>query len=294
MTRRLPLRDTLPLHAGVTLKPQHFPDVLDRLALAAVHQLWLEIHPQNYFHAGGARRDWLKRIAVHAPLSFHSTGLSLGSAQGCNRAQLAALAQLCDEFAPAMVSDHLSWSDTPDAHLPDLLPIPYTRAALTHIAGEIARVQDRLQRTILIENPSRMLAFAADEMDEPTFLNTLCHETGCGLLLDINNILVSATNLGGDTGEWLARIDPALVGEIHLAGHAIEDHPTGPLAIDDHGSAVSAACWDQYADWIATHGPAPTLIEWDNDVPSLAVLLAEADTANAIINHVASDHARAA
>ena len=256
--------------------------------LAAAEQgtapAWAEVHPQNYFGAGGPPHRWLSAVAEHLPLSFHSVGLSLGSAAGVDADELEALAALCDRYAPAMVSDHLSWSDTPYERFPDLLPIPYTHAALDHFVREVGRVQDRLRRAILIENPSRYLAYAASDWDEAQFLCELSRRSGCGLLLDINNIEVSAFNLGLDPLPWLDAFDPALVGEIHVAGHAVKDDGIGgSIAIDDHGSAVTATGWTLLARFLRRAGPKPVLVEWDSDLPDYAVLVAEIARADALL-----------
>jgi uncharacterized protein len=283
----------LPHRSGVGLKPQHYDAALGRVSASidnggAGAPGWFEVHPQNYFGAGGPPHRWLTAFAEVAPISFHSVGLSLGSTEGVNRDELEALAQLCDRYAPAMVSDHLSWSGSATNRYPDLLPVPYTVDALDHFAGAVGRVQDRLGRRMLIENPSRYLAFANDSMDEAAFLHGLCARSGCGLLLDINNIEVSATNLGMDPAAMVDAIDPALVGEIHLAGHAREDHSHGALLIDDHGSPVSDLTWQLFERFIRRAGPRPVLIEWDTDVPAFAVLLAEAAKANAVIDAFAA------
>ena len=277
-----PLRD-LPQRAGFGLKPEHYADVLaaaERASLPA----WAEVHPQNYFGAGGPPHRWLTAIAAHLPLSFHSVGLSLGSAAGVDPAELESLAALCDRYAPAMVSDHLSWSNGPDDKFPDLLPVPYSHAALDHFVREVGRVQDRLRRPILIENPSRYLAYAGDDWDEVDFLHELCRRAGCGLLLDVNNVEVSAFNLGGDPAAWLNAFDPALVGEVHVAGHSRKDDEFGgTIAIDDHGSAVRTSCWDLLAAFLHRAGPKPVLIEWDSDVPDYATLMAEVAKADALL-----------
>lgn len=277
---------SLPLRAGVGLKARHYADVLTAAERGAA-PAWAEVHPQNYFGAGGPPHRWLTAIAERIPLSFHSVGLSLGSAPGADRDELDALARLCDRYRPAMVSDHLSWSSTPRDKFPDLLPIPYTDAALAHFAAEVGRVQDRLGRTMLIENPSRYLAYARDDWDEVAFLHELCRRSGCGLLLDINNVEVSAFNLGLDAEIWLGAIDPALVGEIHVAGHAVKDDGDGGrIAIDDHGSPVRDTCWALLARFLRRAGPRPVLVEWDSDVPDFAVLMAEAARADALLEPV--------
>ena len=250
---------TLPPRAGIGLKARHYADVLAAAERGAA-PAWAEVHPQNYFGAGGPPHRWLTAIADVMPISFHSVGLSLGSAAGVDRDELDALARLCDRYQPAMVSDHLSWSSTPRDRFPDLLPIPYTDAALDHFAREVDHVQDRLGRRILIENPSRYLAYARDDWDELSFLHELCRRSGCGLLLDINNVEVSAFNLGLDPAPWLDAIDPALVGEIHVAGHAIKDDGDGGrIAIDDHGSSVRDICWALLPAFSAARGRGPSL-----------------------------------
>lgn len=272
--------------AGIGLKSEHYTQVLQSVSASRTHQNapgWLEVHPQNYFCSGGPPHRWLTAIAEHFLLSFHSVGLSLGSAGGVFEDELEQLASLCERYAPALVSDHLSWSGSASNRVPDLLPVPYTIATLRHFVSQVSRVQDRLRRPILIENPSRYLAFAGDEMDEVTFLHDLCSRSGCGLLLDINNVEVSATNLGFDGFNYIACIDPALVGEIHLAGHAVEEHPSGRLLIDNHGSPVSDVSWALFEHFCVSGGPKPVLIEWDTDVPEYDVLLAEARKADAIM-----------
>lgn len=286
------LPPNLPPLPGIGLKPQHYAQVLQSMSASistpTLIPAWLEVHPQNYFGAGGPPHRWLSAIAESFPLSFHSVGLSLGSSGGVDAAELEQLAALCQRYEPASVSDHLSWSGSANNRYPDLLPVPYTDGALGHFVAQIGRVQDRLKRRILIENPSRYLAFARDDMSEAQFLHLLCDLTGCGILLDINNIEVSATNLGLDAQAMIDSIDPSLVGEIHLAGHAREEHADGVLLIDDHGSAVSEITWALFARFISRAGRKPVLIEWDTDVPDYGVLLAEAAKAEAIMHEQAS------
>ena len=269
----------------------HYQDVLDDAAKAGSPS-WVEVHPQNYFGDGGPAHRWLTAIAEVYPLSLHSVGLSLGSAEGLRTADLDQLATLFDRYQPAMVSDHLSWSGNAHDRYPDLLPIPYTGEALDHLVREIGKVQDRLGRSILIENPSRYLGFRDDEMTEPEFIHALCRKAGCGLLFDINNVEVTATNVGLDMDAYIDAIDPAIVGEIHLAGHTREEHASGPLLIDDHGSIVSDTTWRLYRRFIARAGAKPTLIEWDSDIPAYDVLIAEVAKANAILNDNQASEAR--
>ena len=285
----------LPSRAGIGLKPEHYSAMLERYrgggGVRTIPPVaWVEVHPQNYFGAGGPPHRWLGEVASHVPLSFHSTALSLGSADGPDMAELDQLAALAARYQPASISDHLSWSNGGGEKFPDLLPVPYTHAALALFAANVDRVQSRLGRRILIENPSRYLAYAGDEIDEIDFIGELCARAGCGLLLDINNVDVSATNLGFSAESYLARIDPALVGEIHLAGHACELFDDGTLLrIDDHGSPVSEECWRLYEGFIARAGPRPTLIERDTNLPSYAELAGEAARAATILEQ---HHAR--
>jgi uncharacterized protein len=282
---------SLPLRAGFGLKPQHYDAVLD-----PEHPLgrpfWVEVHPQNYFGVSdslgaGPPHRWLSAIADILPISFHSVGLSLGSAEGLDTGDLEKLAGLCERYRPAMVSDHLSFSGNARERFADLLPVPYTNDALNHFAVQVDRVQQRLGRQMLIENPSCYLAYRDSRMSEVAFLAELIQRTDCGLLLDINNVVVTTGNLGGAAEDYLAAIDPDWVGEIHLAGHATEQHDSGPLYIDDHGSAVSARVWELYAHFIERAGAKPTLIEWDTDVPDYATLMAEANRADAMLREAA-------
>jgi uncharacterized protein len=188
------------------------------------------------------------------------------------------------DYDPASISDHLSFSGSASDRFADLLPIPYTQSSLNHFAEQVTRVQDRLKRQILLENPSRFLAFQGDEMDEVEFIATLIARTGCGLLFDINNVEVSATNLGYDATTYIDAINPDWVGEIHLAGHAVEEHASGVLLIDDHGSEVTDFTWALYDRFIGRAGVKPTLIEWDTDIPEYAVLMAQAAKAQAILD----------
>ncbi|MEQ1538566.1 MAG: DUF692 domain-containing protein [Sphingorhabdus sp.] len=270
----------LPLRAGVGLKPQHYDAILDPEHPSG-RPSWVEVHPQNYFCDGGPPHRWLSAIAEILPISFHSVGLSLGSADGLNTGDLEKLAALCERYRPAMVSDHLSFSGNAHDRFADLFPVPHTQESLDHFAAQVDRVQQRLGRQMLIENPSCYLAYRDSQMSEVAFLAELIQRTGCGLLLDINNIVVTTGNLGGAAEDYLSAIDPDWVGEIHLAGHATELHDSGPLYIDDHGSTVSARVWELYGAFIQRAGPKPTLIEWDTDVPDYAILMAEAGKADA-------------
>lgn len=287
----------LPPKVGIGLKPRHYAELLDDLDGGSCPVAWVEVHPQNYFGpdgtvGGGAQHRWLGAIAECLPLSLHSVGLSLGSAEGLDRAELDALAGMADRYRPAAISDHLSWSGSRADKLPDLLPVPYTKEALDHFTRQVEVAQERLGRPILIENPSRMFGWADDEMEEIAFVAALIARTGCGLLLDIANVVVSTTNLGGSAEAWLDAVDPEWVGEIHLAGYRIEDHDSGPLAIDDHGGPVGERVWALFEHFVTRAGPTPTLIEWDRDVPPYGRLVEEARKAQRILDRVATARSR--
>lgn len=271
-----------PPRGGIGLKSQHFADLLDASA-RGVGPSWVEIHPQNYMMAGGPMHRWLTAVREAMPVSFHSVGLSLGDPDGVDREELDRLASLCGRYEPNLVSDHLSWSSIGGESIPDLLPLPMTHDSLAHFVRQVELVQERLQRRILIENPSRMIAFARDDYDEPDFLAELVKRSGCGLILDVNNVIVQDINLGIDRFAYVDAINGAAVGEIHVAGHALEDHGGQLLAIDDHGSPVSEDCWALLARLTDRIGPRPVLVERDNAVPSFAELAAEAARADDIL-----------
>jgi uncharacterized protein (UPF0276 family) len=287
----------LPPNVGVGLKPQHYDAALQS-AGTAHGPAWVEVHPQNYFGVdnsddanswgGGPPHHWLTRIAAQFPISFHSTGLSLGSSDGYSAHDLERLAILCDRYNPASVSDHLSFSGNAHDRFSDLLPMPYTYQSLDHFARQLDRVQQRLQRRLLIENPSRYLAYAHDDMTEIAFIGALVARTGCGIIFDINNVEVSAANLGFSAEAYVDAVDPDWVGEIHLAGHATENHASGPLLIDDHGSMVSEYTWRLFNRFVARSGSKPILIEWDTDVPEFSVLMTEAKKARSILDGLIS------
>ena len=274
-----PTARPIPVNAGIGLRFPHHDIVLDTRPRVA----WFEVHPENYLGRGIAGETLVKIREIY-PISLHATGLSLGSADGLDDAHLAAIADLSTRIEPSLISDHLSWSSATGIFLPDLLPLPYTQGALDIFARNIDHVQSVLQRSILIENPSVYLAFKNAELTESMFLSELVQRSGCGLLLDINNIAVTAANLGESAGErlnaFLSTVPHHAIGEIHLAGHAVRDLPGGgQVRIDDHGSPVSAAVWSLYEEAIATIGPRPTLIEWDTDIPAFEVLEREAGIA---------------
>lgn len=285
------LQGPIPATAGVGLKPAHYRDVLE----GAEPGLWFEVHPENYMGEGGPPHRYLEAIRRDHALSLHSVGGSLGSADGLCPAHLSHLKALVDRYQPDLVSDHLSWSGIGEGFIHDLLPLPLNSESLQRFACNIDRLQEALGRTILIENPSLYLKAAGDAIAEPAFIAALCRRTGCGWLLDINNVFVSATNLGFDPAAYLRAVDPRFVGEIHLAGHAREtdaagdlldkDLLDGDLLIDDHGSHVTEPVWDLFAAFVAAAGPRPTLIEWDTRIPDFTTLAGEAARANARLAH---------
>ena len=256
---------------GIGLRAPHLTEIVETRPGIA----WLEVHAENYMGGGPALRA-LERLRADYPLSVHGVGLSLGSAEGLDGAHLERLARLVERLQPALVSEHLSWSVTGGAYLNHLLPLPYTEEALDVLCAQVARAQERLGRPLLVENPSGYLRFRDSPIPEPEFLNALARRTGCGLLCDVNNVYVTCTNLGGDAVAWLDALDPFAVGEIHLAGHAVNDAAGRTILIDDHGSPVADAVWTLLDHARRRFGAKPTLIEWDTDVPALSVLLAEA------------------
>lgn len=274
----------LPARPGVGYKTQHFKDILENPAPVE----WLEIHAENYMGAGGRPLAQLRHLAERFAFSVHGVGLSIGGEGPLDSAHLAQLKHLCDWLKPASFSEHLAWSSHDEAFLNDLLPLPYTAATVARVADHVDHVQEVLGRRMLLENPSSYLAFDEAEMGEVAFLREVAQRTGCGLLLDVNNVYVSATNLNFDASAYLADFPVELVGEVHLGGHAVDaDDHGAPLLIDSHGTAVVDPVWQLYAWLIGRAGPIPTLIEWDNDVPDWPVLAAEAARAGRILEPVA-------
>ncbi|HRD65789.1 MAG TPA: DUF692 domain-containing protein [Candidatus Competibacter sp.] len=269
---------TFPARAGIGLRHSHLPEFLTALQPVA----WLEVHSENYLAPGGPRVAALEQLRGHYPLSCHGVGLSLGSAAGVDRAHLARLRALYDRLEPELVSEHLAWSTVPDGgFLADLLPLPYTRETLEAVAANVDLTQEALGRRLLVENPSTYLQFREADWDEAGFLAELVRRTGCGLLLDVNNLYVSAANHGDDPLTPLDRLPLAAVEEIHIAGHARVTTPAGELLIDDHGSAVAEPVWVLLAATLARTGPKPVLVEWDTNIPELPILLGEAERAEA-------------
>jgi uncharacterized protein (UPF0276 family) len=263
----------LPAAPGVGYKPQHFAEILADPGAV----VWLEIHAENYMGEGGRPLAQLRYLAERFPISVHGVGLSIGGEGPLDRDHLARLKHLCGWLNPASFSEHLAWSTHDGTFLNDLLPLPYTRATLDRVCGHIDEVQAVLGRRLLLENPSTYVAFAETSLAETDFLTEIARRTGCGLLLDVNNVYVSGINQNYDPQAYLDAFPLDLVGEIHLGGHAEDrDDHGNRLLIDSHGAEVVDPVWALYARVIAKAGPRPTLIEWDNDVPEWPVLAAEA------------------
>jgi len=261
--------------AGIGLRAPHYAQLLERRPALSL----LEVHSENFFAAGGASLAWLERFRGLYPLSFHGVGLSLGSSEAVDAVHLAKLASLVKRFQPALVSEHACWSSSAGRHSNDLLPLPYTEEALANFAAHVDAVQEKLGRRILIENVSSYMRFAHSTIPEWEFVSEVVRRTGCGLLLDVNNIWVNSRNHGFDPAQYLAAIDPACVEEVHLAGFESQ----GALLIDTHSRPVTNDVWALYRGAIDRIGPRPTIIEWDADIPELDVLLAEADKADAAL-----------
>ncbi|KZD07863.1 MNIO family bufferin maturase [Oceanibaculum pacificum] len=265
----------IPARAGVGFKLEHFPAIRDSAPAIG----WFEAHAENFMVAGGPRPRILDALRRNYPLSLHGVGLSLGSADRPDVAHLATLRALIERYDPGLVSEHLAWVGEGGDYFADLLPVPMTHEALALIARNIDIAQEALGRRMLIENPANYLRFEQAEMAEADFLAELVRRTGCGLLLDVNNLYVSHRNAGIDIGRYLAALPGEAIGEIHLAGHVAD----GSLLIDTHSTAVPEPVLALFADIVARFGPRPTLIEWDNDLPAWEVLLAEAETAERLL-----------
>jgi hypothetical protein len=264
--------------AGIGLRARHYRDFLDGNPPAA----WLEMHSENYFGDGGYDLFVLEQLRSRYPLSLHGVGLALGSAASAEddarvERHLAKLKRLVARFEPAVVSEHLCWGAHRSRHFNDLLPLPYTEEALAHMTARVQRMQDALGRRVLIENVSSYVAFRASDLTEGEFLAELARRSGCGILLDINNLYVNQVNHGGDALAAMTGLAHSHVAEIHLAGHL----KTEDGLIDDHGSVVAEPVWQLYGAALALFGAVPTLIEWDTDVPELSVLLGQAELAAA-------------
>jgi uncharacterized protein len=276
-SRGVPL-GPIPARAGIGLRSPHHDALLaERPAVG-----WIEAHTENYFHDGGAAGRALERARANYPLSLHGVGLGLGSADGVDRVHLTRVKRAITRFEPALVSEHACWGHSGGEFFNDLLPMPYTDEAAEFLARQVSEAQDFLGRQLLIENVSAYVAFEHSKLSEWDFLAAVAEQSGCGLLLDVNNVYVSSRNLGLDAKAFIAGLPKDRVREIHLAGHA----SAGDVLIDDHGSQVCDEVWALYAQAIARFGPLPTLIEWDTNIPALATLVAEAARADQVLGEV--------
>jgi len=287
MTAPLPVSDrhhratfcgaTIPLRAGVGLKPEHYNDILETTPDIG----WFEIHAENYMGAGGPPHHYLARIRERFPISLHGVGLSIGAEQPLDKDHLARLKALNTRYEPGLFSEHLAWSTHDDVFYNDLLPVPYDDATLDRVCDHIDEVQNTVGRQMLLENPSTYVVFETSTMSELEFIRAVVSRTGCGLLLDVNNVFVSATNHGYSPQAYIDAFPLDAVGEIHLGGHADDEDDTGAkLLIDAHDREVDDAVWALYRRVLAKKGKTPTLVEWDNDVPAWDVLFAEAQRAD--------------
>jgi uncharacterized protein len=280
----------LPVGAGVCLKAEHYGNVLD----ATTRPAFLEIHAENYLCAGGPAHRYLEAIRRESRLSVHGVGLSLAGPDAPSARQLQVRRALLDRYQADVFSEHLAWSGVAGEYLNDLLPIPYTRASLDHVVSQVNRTQDALGRQILIENPATYLQFTASTCSETQFLSELVARSGCGLLLDVNNVIVCAANHDFDPLEYLNALPLHQVGEIHLAGHACRVDSAGhALLIDSHDGPVQDDTWALYEHVLRLTGPLPTLIEWDSQVPEWPRLMAEARCAQSLLDHAGGAHAAA-
>ncbi len=283
LKRMLPDRasaEALPPRAGVGLKREHYREIIE----ISPDIGWFEIHAENYMGEGGAPHHYLGAIRDRYPLSLHGVGLSIGGSGPLDREHLARLKVLIERYEPALFSEHLAWSSHDSVYLNDLLPLPYTEETLARVCEHVEEVQERLGRRMLLENPSTYLAFADNAMSEVEFLRKVVRRTGCGLLLDVNNVFVQSVNHGFDATAFLDEFPVEHVGEIHLGGHAADSDDDGSmLLIDDHGREVADPVWALYARALSRAGAKPTLIEWDNDVPAWSVLFTEAKRADRAI-----------
>ena len=270
----------IPAKAGIGLRSKHYQEIIHNKPAIS----WLEGHSENFFADGGMNRYVLEQIRPHYPISFHGVGLSLGSAQEPVAAHLSKLKQLVDVFEPALVSEHVSWSNAGEKVMNDLLPLPYTSEAVSILSRNIIITQEALGRQILIENPSSYLQFNHNEMEEYEFIAEVVKQSGCGILLDVNNIYVTHKNHGIDPIVYLEHLPLDQVQEIHLAGHAVTMIEGKSVLIDHHGAHVIEPVWELFRETIKRTGVKPTLIEWDTDIPSLEVLIAEASKAQLVLD----------
>ena len=272
--------EPIPAAAGIGLRGPYHSEIIDRRPPVA----WLEAHSENYFARDGIARCALERIRPDYPISLHGVGLSIGSTDPLDKDHLRRLRSLVERIEPGLVSEHLSWGAVGGRHLNDLLPLPYTEEALRHMVRRVQEVQDTLKRPILIENVSSYLEFVDSDIPEHEFLVEVSLRSGCGLLLDINNVHVNAVNHDFDPVAYLDAIPPERVAEMHLAGHTARRFGEREILIDTHNTPVCRPVWALFRHAVARFGPRPTLIEWDSDYPPLEQLISEAATARRILD----------
>lgn len=282
--------EALPARAGLGLKPEHIADILDGTPDVG----FFEVHAENYMGDGGAPHRYLAEIAARYPLSLHGVGLSIGAERALDREHLARLRRLVDRYAPQSFSEHLAWSTHDGTFLNDLLPLPYTKATLVRVADHVDEVQQAVGQRLLLENPSTYVLFEESTIDEVDFLDAVAERSGCGLLLDVNNVMVSAVNHRLDPYAYIDRFPTARVAEIHLGGYDETVDGAGErLLIDAHDRSVTDDVFELYRHTISRNGPVPTLIEWDNQVPTFPVLQAEARRAERVLAEAAWSDRRA-
>ena len=272
-------RPALALPAGIGLRAEHHAEFLAMQPDVG----FIEVHAENYFGRGGRPLELLQRARRDHALSLHGVGLSIGSTDPLSARHLDRLAALVERLEPAFVSEHLCWTSHGGVHAHDLLPLPLTEEALVHVAARVQQVQERLGRVVLVENVSSYFEYAHSTIPEWTFLAEVARRSGCGVLLDVNNVFVSACNHGFDAAAYLRGVPRGVVHEIHLAGHVRREHGGAEILIDTHSEPVADAVWTLYADALARFGAVPTLIEWDSDLPALPALVAEARKADALL-----------
>lgn len=274
----------IPAQAGVGLKPEHFDDILNVSNTQNAAVGWFEVHAENYMGAGGPPHHYLNLIRQRYPLSVHGVGLSIGGDAPLDTAHLDRLKAVVDRYQPGLVSEHLAWSTHSAGFLNDLLPLPYTNETMARVCEHVDQVQNHLGRKILLENPSTYVVFETSTLSELEFIAQIAQRTGCGLLLDVNNVFVSATNHGTDPRAYIAGFPLDAVGELHLAGHSRDIDDAGKtLLIDSHDRPIINEVWDLYSYTLDLLGPMPTLIEWDGDVPQWPVLRAQAEQAGTLL-----------
>ncbi len=270
----------IPAKAGVGLRAEHYKDAADKPGAVS----WYEVHPENYFGLGGVPHHYLELIRRDHPVSFHGVGMSIGSVDQLDKGHLKRLRELIDHYQPGHVSEHLSWSSVNGTYFNDLLPIPYTEEALDHVTEKVQQVQEELNQQLIIENASTYLEYTSSTIPEWDFTNALAKRTGCGLLLDVNNVYVNARNHGFSARKYLSEVDPRYVKEIHLAGHTVKSVNETEIRIDTHNQLICDQVWELYQYAISRTRKMPTLVEWDTDLPDFSILLNEVAQAQTLMD----------